>query len=617
LTQKKTAISALRELRLILVAEDYRQFAWLFLFMLVSAALQVVGIASILPFMQLVTQPSAVTENEWLALVYEKGGFNSERQMLLWTGVVVFVLFALSVIATAVTGWLIKRSIWATLHRMSVRLLTNYTRMPYEFFLSTSSTELLRRTLSDLNKLLNDVLLAGNLLLTSGFVAIGLFMLLVLVNPMLSAIAFLGFGFAYLSLHLLRHSYLTRLGQEQIRTDGRRYNAFIETIIGMKAIRVSNASKHFIDRFVEASDQFSGLFTKLELATKFPRYIMEILAFGGILIMVLVFLAIDRDFEGTLPLLSVFALATYRLMPALHTIFENAAKLSNSYAVIEAVAADMRTDRVLEVEQDATSEVLEFKREIRFNDTAFHYQAAEAEIVRGVDLIIEKGQSVALVGATGSGKTTLADILVGLLQPTRGALEIDGVPVSASNLASWRELVAYVPQDVFLIDANIASNIAFGKADDDRDEARMRDAARMAELDAFIERELKNGYDSFVGERGIRLSGGQRQRLGIARAIYREPQVLLLDEATSSLDTITEKAIVSNLRRALPGVTIVMIAHRLSTVQQCDLIYVLDKGQIVAQGSYVELYQSNSLFREMIEATESDTHDADSTDVVS
>lgn len=139
----------------------------------------------------------------------------------------------------------------------------------------------------------------------------------------------------------------------------------------------------------------------------------------------------------------------------------------------------------------------------------------------------------------------------------------------------------------------------------------------MAELDTFIERELKNGYDSFVGERGIRLSGGQRQRLGIARAIYREPQVLLLDEATSSLDTITEKAIVSNLRRALPGVTIVMIAHRLSTVQQCDLICVLDKGQIVAQGSYVELYQSNSLFREMIEATESDTHDADSTDVVS
>jgi ABC-type multidrug transport system fused ATPase/permease subunit len=606
----------MRQLRLILVAEDYRQFGWLFVFMLVAAVMQVVGIASILPFMQLVTQPDVIAENKWLAFVYERGGFDSEREMLLWTGVVVFVLFALSVIATALTGWLINRSIWATLHRMSVRLLTNYTRMPYEFFLSTSSTDLLRRTLADLSKLLNDVLLAGSLLLANAIIAIGLFMLLVLVNPLLSAVAFLGFGFAYVSLHLVRHSYLTRLGRIRIETDGRRYNAFIETILGMKAIRVANASRHFIDRFVEASDQFSRLFTKLEIATKFPRYIMEILAFGGILIVVLVFLAIDRDFEETLPLLSVFALATYRLMPALHTIFENAAKLSHSYAVIEAVAEDMRTDRVLEPEIDATSERLEFSHDIRFNDTAFRYQATEADVVRGVELVIEKGRSVALVGATGSGKTTLADILVGLLQPTHGALEVDGVPISADKLASWRELIAYVPQDVFLSDTTIASNIAFGGAASELDETRMREAARWAELDAFIEGELKDGYDSFVGERGIRLSGGQRQRLGIARAVYRKPEVLLLDEATSALDTITEKAIMSNLRMALPGVTIVMIAHRLSTVRQCDLIYVLDKGRVVAQGSYEDLCRSNPLFRKMVEATQIGANATDSEESV-
>ncbi|MFW2405415.1 MAG: ABC transporter ATP-binding protein [Gammaproteobacteria bacterium] len=555
--------------------------------------------------MQLVAQPGITESSALLRKIFVLGGFDSERDMLLWLGSAVFVLFTLSVGVSAFTGWLIQRTTWSAAHRLGVRQLKLYMQLPYDFFLVQSSAELLRRVVADINRLLSDVLLAGANLVAQAILALGLFVLLLLVNPILSLAAFLGFGSVYLLLQVLRHDFLARLGKERIDTDNQRYTAFIDAITGMKSIRVGNASRFFVERFTRASDAYTHIYPRLELATNGPRYIMEVMAFGGVLTVLLLAVAIQDDFGGAIPTLSVFALATYRLMPAFHSIFENAARLSNSVAVIDSISDGLRMDRLLEPELEELTEPIPFVDRIQIDDVHYQYKTAKGPALRAVNLTIEKGQSAALVGTTGSGKTTLVDILVGLLFPSEGSLRVDDTPIEIETVASWRQILAYVPQDVFLFDATVAENIAFGSSELHVDDVRMRRAAKAAQLDGFITTELTDGYATMVGERGVRLSGGQRQRLGIARAVYRQPQVLVLDEATSALDTVTEDSVISGLRTALPDVTIVMVAHRLSTVRHCDRIFLVDGGRVVADGDYDGLYRSSAQFKRMVDATRS------------
>ncbi len=596
---------SIRQLRKIFVKEDFRRFGVLFVFTLAAAVLQVAGVASIFPFMQLVAQPGITESNAMLQQVYTLVGFESERQMLLWLGITVFALFSASVLVAAFTGWLIQRTTWSAAHRLSVRQLKLYMQLPYEFFLVQSSAELLRRVVADINRLLSDVLLATSNLAAQTILALSLFVLLLFVDPLLSLVAFLGFGSMYFLLHFLRHEYLVKLGKERIDVDNQRYTAFIDAITGMKSIRVSNASRYFVDRFDRASDAYAHIYPRLELATQGPRHIMEIMAFGGILTVLLIYVAVEDDFAGAIPTLSVFALATYRLMPALHSIFESAARLSNSAAVIDSISDGLRIDRLLEPELGEATEPIPFKDRIRVAGVGYQYQTAQEPALRGASLTIEKGQTIALVGTTGSGKTTLVDVLVGLLYPAEGTLMVDDIAVGPDTAAGWRQILAYVPQEVFLFDETIAANIAFGSPESHIDDVRMRRASKAAQLDNFVTSELADGYDTWVGERGVRLSGGQRQRLGIARAIYRHPEVLVLDEATSALDTVTEDMVVSGLREAMPDVTIIMVAHRLSTVRHCDRIFLVESGRVVAEGDYDELYRSSTQFKRMVDATRS------------
>lgn len=606
----------LRQLRLILTHEDWRQLRRLFAAMLLVMILQVTGVASILPFMQIVSQPGIVERSETLGWVYEHFGFKSERQMLFWTGVVVFILFTASVLMTALLGWLMQRAIWTTAHRLCLRQLRTYMQLPYEFFLANSSTELLRRVVADINKLLNDVLLAGIQLLAQTLLALGLLTLMFFLHAGITLIAVVVFGGVYALIQLLRHSYLKQLGQERIDADDVRYASFVDAVTGMKSIRTANASEFFVSRFDSASWRYSRLFPRLDLLTRLPQHLMEILAFGGILLVVLTLVGSGRDLVEFAPTLSMFALATYRLMPALHTIFDSAARLSSSLPVIRAVAQDLAPGQTSTRSPepgsnqtpvcnstpgaDRENDVLPFEREICLRGLSFQYANSAAPALQNIDIRVKKRTRVALVGATGSGKTTLVDLTVGLLLPTEGALLVDVQAVSAENLSAWRKHIAYVPQDVFLYDDSVAKNIAFGHRDYDL--LRIIEAARIAQLDDFVTNKLSDGYETVVGERGSRLSGGERQRIGIARALYRRPQVLLLDEATSALDNVTEAALMSALGRERPDMTVISIAHRLSTIRDFDHIYLLDRGRIVDEGTYARLYKQNPIFKKMVEA---------------
>ncbi len=615
-------IELLRQLRLILTPEDWRQLRNLLAAMLLVMILQVTGVASILPFMQLVSQPGIVEHNELLSWTYELIGFESERQMLFWSGMLLFALFTASVLTTALVGWLMQRAIWATAHRLCLRQLDTYMQLPYEYFLNTSSSELLRRVVADVNRLLNDVLLAGSQLLAQSILAIGLLGLMFFLHAGITVTAVVVFGGAYGLIQLLRHSHLMRLGQERIDADHERYTSFVDAVTGMKSIRVANATEYFVARFDKASGHYSQLYPRFNLLTKVPHHLMEILAFSGILLVVVVFVGSEQELASFLPTLSLFALATYRLMPALHGIFNSAAQLSSALPVIEVITQDLilnpdtirypapANNEVIgstpkNSPDDANPQNLPFEHEIQLKSLGFHYENATVPALQNIDIRIEKGSRVALVGATGSGKTTIVDITVGLLAPSAGSLLIDDCPVDSQNISAWRERIAYVPQEVFLYDDTIANNIAFGNRDYDLQ--RVKEAARIAQLDDFIVNELKQGYRTMIGERGIRLSGGQRQRIGIARALYRRCEVMLLDEATSALDNVTEADLMSALDRERPDITLIAVAHRLSTIRHYDQIFFLSNGRIVDTGSYSELYERNAQFKHMVDVSNDDS----------
>ncbi|MCB1887564.1 MAG: ABC transporter ATP-binding protein [Rhodocyclaceae bacterium] len=604
------------QLRRVLVREDWTRMLRLLLAMVVVMVLQVTGVASILPFMQLVAQPGVVEQSHWMKWIYDTAGFESERQMLLWTGAAVFCLFTLSVLLTALLNWQMQRSLAQTAHCLSIRQLQTFMELPYEYFVANSSSELLRRTVADINTLLIDVLLAGSQIIAQTLLAVGLLALMFFMHAGVALAAITVFAGAYSAIHLLRHAYAVRLGKMRIDADQQRYATFVDAITGMKSIRVANASAYFASRFDKASEAYSRIYPRLHLVMALPRHLMEILAFGGILLAVLILVGAGGDFSEVVPLLSFFALATYRLMPALHTIFDGAGRFSSSLPVIDAIArdlvprpADAVTGQASAAPRSTASAVdarpsdaaLSFEREICLNRVSFRYRGAEAPTLRDVELRVEKGARVALVGTTGAGKTTLVDLAVGLLLPTSGALTVDDTPIDAVRLAQWRKHIAYVPQDVFLFDASIAANIAFGSADIDF--ARMRTAARIAQIDDFIVNELDGGYDFLVGERGVRLSGGQRQRIGIARALYRDPDVLLLDEATNGLDNVTEAAVMAALQRQVPDLTVIAIAHRLSTIRSFDRIYLIDGGRVSDRGSFEDLYRRNDRFQRMVDAS--------------
>jgi ABC-type multidrug transport system fused ATPase/permease subunit len=377
------------------------------------------------------------------------------------------------------------------------------------------------------------------------------------------------------------------------------YKYVNETFGGIKDIKILGKERVFLNLFSVPSRKFAANDMKNEIIGELPKYIMETIAIGGILCVIVLMVHSGSKMDEFLPVLTIYAFGAYRLLPSLQKIFRAVSNIKYHFKVIENLNRDYNAlPDGASLSSDETPR-MQFEREIKLENIVFSYPNTNKDTINNQSLVIKNNTSVALVGSTGCGKTTIIDIILGLLEAKSGRIFVDGTEINDTNRKNWQKNLGYVPQFIYLTDDTIRNNIAFGiDPQKIEDEAIIR-AAKIANIHDFVSGELSEGYNTVIGERGIRLSGGQRQRIGIARAVYHDPSVLILDEATSALDSLTEIAIMDAIKNLRNKKTIIMIAHRITTVKSCDVIYLMEKGTIIDSGHYSDLYQRNASFRKM------------------
>ena len=589
-----------------LITKRERRYGYLLLGMiLIMAFLDVMGVASIMPFMSVLANPEIIQTNQYLSVIYEYLSFENTHNFLLFLGVAVFVTLIVSIAFKAVTNYALLRFSHMRNYTVGKRLVSGYLHQPYEWFLNRHSADLGKSVLSEAQVVIHGALLPLLQMIAHSAVALALLMLLIAIDPKLALVVATVFGGAYAGIYLLLRRYLDRIGRERVNANGERFQVVQEAFGGVKDVKVAGLEIAMLSRFDSPAMHFARYQAAAQSVGLLPRFALEIVAFGGLLVAALFMMS---DFEGlkrALPTLSVYAFAGYRLMPALQQVYTQLSKIRFAGPAINILHKDLCSlnPDVPFHKKYHTAKALDLQQSISLSEVNYTYPKAELPTLKNISLEISARTKVGLVGSTGSGKTTTVDIILGLLRPQCGQILVDNMPITEENLGAWQRSIGYVSQHIFISDDTVASNIAFGVEKQKIDQSAVEIAARVANLHDFIVNELPKGYETTVGERGVRLSGGQRQRIGIARALYHDPKVLVLDEATSALDNLTEQDVMDAVRNIGNKKTIIIIAHRLTTVRDCDQIFVLEKGRLVGKGSYDELIENCICFRNLAAVT--------------
>ena len=565
------------------------------------------GIGSILPFMAVLSSPETVYTNRWLSGLYSNLGFSSEPHFLFFLGLCSLGAVLFSNAALALNQWITVRLSSLIQHRLEVRLLSQYLRAPYLLYLRRSPAELKRNVLNETLQFSG----IGNLVLqlaASSFLIICIMVVLLMVNPLLTGVLGAFIGGSYGLVFLAARRRVAEIARIRLDANLQRYKMVDEGLSGFKELKVMHRTSWVMRRYTDAANALTSTLASQSVLRTLPRYFIEAIGVGSMLLIILYLLGIQSDVRVAIPIMSVFAYGAYRILPAINNIYNCIVGLRFYSPVAEEIERELRGsigNRSNRNNKDKERAPFAFRNAIELRNISFRFSDDRDYALRNVTLRIPRGAFVGIAGETGSGKSTLADVILGLVLPEMGEFRVDGVPVRGSMTRRWQELLGYVPQDIYLADDTIENNIAFGLPPERIDRSAVREAARLAQLDSFVEKELPDGYQTLAGDRGIRLSGGQRQRIGIARALYHRPVVLVMDEATSMLDGETEARVFSAMEQLAGELTLIVIAHRLTTIRRADVIYLLEAGTIVAQGTFAELIRANQRFRNMADGLSS------------
>ena len=559
---------------------EKKQAMLLLFLMILMAFLEVLSVGSVMPFLSVLGNPETIETNEYLNAAYTYLNFEDKDAFLMFLGLFTLFVLLASAAVRSVTSYAKFRFSNLRRHSLGQKLLRKYLHQPYSFFLSRNSSDVSKVILSETDLAIGQALLPSLNLLTYAILSVALIGFLVAVDPVLALILTAIIGGFYVVMYATVRKYLTRIGQKRNKANFQRFKITSETLGGIKELKVLGREKIYLDNFTKPSYEFSHYQSINQTLGDVPEFLVEVIAFGALLAMAMYALASDgADVGSLLPVLGLYALGALKLKPAVNHIYRSIATMKFGASAIDNIINDLKgSEQSVDIQNNQKR--LTLKEKLTLKDIIFTYPNTSQPARQDINIEIKANTTVGIIGTTGAGKSTLVDIILGLLHHTSGEITIDNEELNQDNIRQWQNAIGYVPQSIFLADDTIASNIAFGIEKEAIDMTQVEQVAKMAQVHEFVSK-LESGYDTIIGERGVRLSGGQRQRLGIARALYHNPELLVLDEATSALDNETEAEVIKAIDNMSGSKTIIMIAHRLSTVERCDKIIKLEDGEII------------------------------------
>ena len=595
-----------KELFALLTIDQRRRYMSLQVMMVLMAFMELLGIASIGPFMALVADMQLLETNAFLNNIYVTSGVSTHTEFLFITGLFVLLMLSLASILSMITTWRLSLFAYSVGTEISDRLYHYYLRKDWLFHASGSSAQLTKQIATEALRVTNFIILPfiqmNARLVLAIFISVSIF----IYNPLIATVGVVSFASGYVIIYRVIRKRIALYGEHVSTTSTDRFRLMNEGFGGIKDVLLYNRRHDFVHQFETSGKLFAqaqGVNTALGQA---PRYLMELLAFGAMISLVLILLKTQNgNLSEVLPILAVYALAGFKLLPALQQIYYSVATIRGNTAAFDSIKADLLASSTVDSERGATLDMASDQtvdlakiKNIRLNMVSFTYPNKVIPALDNINIDIPVNTTVGFVGESGSGKSTAIDLLLGLISPSTGQLMLDDITITEKNKQAWQKHIGFVPQSIFLSEGSIAENVAFGICRKDIDLERVKQAVKLAHLEILVD-SLSEGLNTKVGERGVQLSGGQRQRIGIARALYNQADVLVFDEATSALDGITEKVIMDAIQELSRQKTIVMIAHRLKTVKNCDIIYFMEKGKVIEQGTYQQLINNNPTFEKM------------------
>ena len=547
--------------------------------MLIGMTLETLGISLVIPAMSLMMQSDLYVKYPALATWLDKLGNPSHESLVITSMAVLVGVYAIKALFLAFLAWRQARFVGELQADLSQRLFTGYLRQPYTFHLQRNSAQLIRNTISQAGAV-SSTFQQGLALMTEILVMLGISAMLLAVEPLGALIVVTTLGLAGWGFNRFTHSRILRWGEALQLHEGLRIQHLQEGLGGAKDVKLLGRESDFIAQYRRHNTGTARILQRQSTMLTLPRLWLELLAIIGLAGLVLSMIGQGKPLEALLPTLGLFAAAAFRLMPSVNRVLTSLHSMRFSMPMLDTIYSELQLLDATKAPEKGPPLIL--KNTLSLDEVSFRYESADARALQKISLSIPKGSAVGFIGGSGAGKSTLVDIILGLLTPSDGIVKVDGVDIQTS-LRGWQDQIGYVPQSIFLTDDTLRRNVAFGLPAEQIDETAVWRAIRAAQLEQFVN-ELPKGLDTVVGERGIRLSGGQRQRIGIARALYHDPPVLVLDEATSSLDTTTERGVMQAVDALHGKKTLIIVAHRLSTVEECDRLYRLEHGKIVEEG---------------------------------
>lgn len=565
-----------KKLKVLLDKKQKRFMVLLVFMMLIGAILEVFSVATVIPVANIVFSPNEIHENELLSTLYNLFGFKTDRTFGIAVMLSLVVAFVLKNIYIYFMQKVMYRFVYTNQFRTSERMMKNYMRRGYEFYLSADTAVIQRSITSDVNNMYA-LILSLLQLISEVIVFVVLSIVLVVTDPVMTIVIASLLGITLLAIKIVIKPIMRRAGEENQDYYSNLFKWISQTVTGIKEVKIGGREKYFIDTYCGYGKGYVNAVQRYTLYNNIPRLIIETVCVAGI-VGYLLFLYLGSSETGNvLDIIAAFGVALMRLMPCANRINNQLNSISYFEPFFMGVSDNLQDEidgknvdtSVFEVRHDK----LPAEKEIKLVNISYKYPNTDKWILKDANVTIPVGSAVGIVGETGSGKSTFVDVLLGLLVLQEGAIEVDGQNIfEGDNYRKWLKNVGYIPQTVFMIDDTIRKNVAFGVPEDEIDEERVWEVLREAQLDEFV-KSLPEGLETGVGERGIRLSGGQKQRISIARALYEDPKVLVLDEATSALDNDTEKAIMDSINHLHGKKTLIIIAHRLQTIEKCDAVY--------------------------------------------